>query len=725
MKRWASFVQHTVVVCLLTAAYGCAAPGKSVVAVDDSNNPLESPLSPERAAFTEGLARYGMGIGQEWNHESKQALSNFLRAAELDPANEELQFRTALALLGNGQEAEAREVMARLIKHHPHSAPSLLRAGFINRITSQPEMALDYYKRAIKADPQSAAGYEEAVTLLVRLNRKDEAIELLRQSLKTVDEPADLALVLSRLYSVNILALRDPAQAKAQAKEAIRALEPALQKTPLDGALLAHVALLYKLADDYENAIKLVARSIDLPPPDRRWRQSTITAIFKDQVEKATAATERLVEQEPTNSGYLLILGHLEELARNLDAAEDAYRRAAEANPDDMAPIIRLGLALSQRGAYEETEKLYTAALAEHPDDARLLEMLAYLEVTRNRHVEALAYFKKAATILKETGQEPAVPFFPTSYVLTCLRAQHPEEAAQLIKESIDNGSDLLDIFVRSLLREQNQDRIADGIIVLEKVAERDPRNPGVYIYLGLLQNYAKQSEAAIRSFSKAEELARDEETEGEFLTPSFYFWLGAAYEQANQVENAIKQFRNGIALKPAPNQPQEYSAYIDSLNYVAYMQAERGWNLDESLALIEEALEARPDNAAFIDTRGWIYFKLGKYAEARDDIERAANMIPDDPTITDHLGDVYEKLGVIEEATDWWTKSYTLDPSNTNVAEKLTRQHIDLAPLKERAKQPDSTGATEEDDVDILPLLVSPPAMLNEPPSEEDDSAP
>src|SRR5690606_41023281 len=66
---------------------------------------------------------------------------------------------------------------------------------------------------------------------------------------------------------------------------------------------------------------------------------------------------------------------------------------------------------------------------------------------------------------------------------------------------------------------------------------------------------------------------------------------------------------------------------------------------LERGLELVNRALEIQPDNPAYIDTRGWIYFMMGRYPEARDEIERAIALMPDDPTLTDHLVDIYEKL--------------------------------------------------------------------------------
>jgi len=114
------------------------------------------------------------------------------------------------------------------------------------------------------------------------------------------------------------------------------------------------------------------------------------------------------------------------------------------------------------------------------------------------------------------------------------------------------------------------------------------------------------------------------------------HFNLGAIYEQLKQKEDAARQFRETIRLDPD---------FADAYNYLGYMFAEDGVNLDEAEALIKKALELEPANGAFLDSLGWVYFKKGMFGDAEREIERAIKSLPDDPTILDHREKVKEKL--------------------------------------------------------------------------------
>lgn len=710
--------------CLLAVVCGCVSPRNAGTSSPDSNADIR-PLSAERAAFANSLAYYGTAVGQDWSGQDAAAFSNFLRAAELNPDNEELQSRVALALISAQRQEEARAITQRLAERRPHSEQAQLSAAFIERLTGNPEKALFYYEQAIKAAPTSAAGYLEKAAVLVRTGRSAEAIDLLKSGLKRVRDSEDMTRMAGQIYIRQVIEERDTTAATNKANEAILALEPYAQKGPRDEVLLLQMALLSKLAGNYTASLERLAQIEDLQPDDNRWRQIRVAAMFQGDAEAALPAIRQLVENDPDNPRLLLTLGHLEEQARSRDKAEDAFRRAMRADPDDLAPILRLGLLLSTEKRIDEAETLFTTALASHPGNARLLEFMAYLNVAKEKPADALNYFAQADAALKKTDTQPLSPRFAASYLLTCLQAGHPTEAAALLKASLASETPLLDIFVRILLREQTPETLEQGIAALTELSTLDPANATIFTYIGLIQSSAKNYPAAMDAFAQAQKIAQEEDTRDETLTPTFYFWYGATAERAGHFDLAIEQFEKCLALKPSADNQQEYGAYVDSLNYIAYMRAERGEDLDRGLLLINEALDALPDNAAFLDTRGWIYFMQGKYSEARDDIERAISILPNDPTLTDHLGDVYEKLGVIEEAVDWWKKSFLLDPANEKVAAKLEKQGIDLAPLREDAatqQQLSQPGADEDSDA-IHPTLDTPSLLDDYDPDFDDES--
>jgi tetratricopeptide (TPR) repeat protein len=83
--------------------------------------------------------------------------------------------------------------------------------------------------------------------------------------------------------------------------------------------------------------------------------------------------------------------------------------------------------------------------------------------------------------------------------------------------------------------------------------------------------------------------------------------------------------------------------------------------------ALESYATERQPwqpeKNSAYLDSMGWVLFKLGRYDEARKHLEEAVadKEGSDDGTIVDHLGDVYLQLNERAKAKEMWTRAKEL----------------------------------------------------------------
>jgi tetratricopeptide (TPR) repeat protein len=79
-------------------------------------------------------------------------------------------------------------------------------------------------------------------------------------------------------------------------------------------------------------------------------------------------------------------------------------------------------------------------------------------------------------------------------------------------------------------------------------------------------------------------------------------------------------------------------------LNSLSYIYAEDNVNIDEAYRLVQNALKIEPENAAYLDTLGWVLYRKGLYNESLKELGRAEALIVD-PTIYSHIAEVYLKL--------------------------------------------------------------------------------
>jgi tetratricopeptide (TPR) repeat protein len=122
---------------------------------------------------------------------------------------------------------------------------------------------------------------------------------------------------------------------------------------------------------------------------------------------------------------------------------------------------------------------------------------------------------------------------------------------------------------------------------------------------------------------------------------------LGVLQGEAGELDGAIATMQRALAIDPE---------HAGALNFVGYSWAERGERLDEAQALIERALEQRPDDGFITDSLGWLFYMRSREARAAGDaagakrwlelarakLERAHELTGGDPVISEHLGDVY-----------------------------------------------------------------------------------
>jgi len=289
-----------------------------------------------------------------------------------------------------------------------------------------------------------------------------------------------------------------------------------------------------------------------------------------------------------------------------------------------------------------------------------LRERLADIYLRTNRKELAAAQLE---AIKREFPTNPNVYF-----VLGGLAADDRrwDDAAAYFENSIRLNPDFEQAYYELAGVRVSMGRAADAITLLEKARAKFKPAFILEYYTGLARMQLKEYPAAVQALMAAEGIARDAEPAR--LNTSFLFQLGAATERAGQREKAVEYFRK--CLEQTPD-------FAEALNYLGYMWAEHGENLAEARKLIERAVKIEPDNAAFLDSLGWVLFKQGDAREALGWMEKAvAKASEPDATLHDHLGDIYAALHQTAKAQEAWRKSLTIE-NNDTIKAKLEQSQV------------------------------------------------
>ena len=198
----------------------------------------------------------------------------------------------------------------------------------------------------------------------------------------------------------------------------------------------------------------------------------------------------------------------------------------------------------------------------------------------------------------------------------------------------------------------------ADAITHLTEATRLNPKQPEPYIVLGLAYLQAEQFEKATSTF---EEGIRHHPKNADL-----HFNLGTAYDKLNRFDDVVKAMESALALDPH---------HADALNYLGYSYAERGVKVEQALSLTKQAVALKPDNGYYVDSLGWVFYKLGRFNEALIELKRAVSLVGDDPVIYEHLGEIYLKQQNVSDAKEAWLHSLELDPSNEKLSQRYREQ--------------------------------------------------
>jgi tetratricopeptide (TPR) repeat protein len=141
------------------------------------------------------------------------------------------------------------------------------------------------------------------------------------------------------------------------------------------------------------------------------------------------------------------------------------------------------------------------------------------------------------------------------------------------------------------------------------------------------------------------------------------------AAERLDRVDTLEKHLRRLMELRPD---------YAHAYNALGYTLADRNVRLDEALALIERAHALAPNDAAIIDSLGWVQYRRGNLQEARRHLERAFRLRPEGE-VGAHLGEVLWMLGERDAAREVWRQARKIEPDNEALRNTLARLKVRL----------------------------------------------
>jgi tetratricopeptide (TPR) repeat protein len=557
------------------------------------------------------------------------------------------------------------------------------QAGQFGNRSEYVNKAIEYYRQALKLDPSATYIFEELTDLYIQTGHIRDAVTEAQDMLKRQPENLDARRILGRIYTRLIGDAQQGKINQDMLKQAIAQFKEITAREAKDLESWLALGRLYHVAGDSVESEKSYKRAMEINPNSEE-ALTGLAVVYSDigDTKKAIEMLRVVTERDPSPR-TLEALAQAYDQVRDYKSAAEVLKKAIEISPDNARLKRELAQNLLLTEKFDEALQLYNQLATEDPKDSQT--QLRIAEIYRQKRD-----FSKAREALNK-AKELDSDNLDVRYEEVNLLADQgkTDEAVKILKGMLDDmvkksysaseKSNRLMLLERLSALYRSAKKYTDAMDVLGQMADLDPQNNGVKLaHASLLADMGKVDEGvaelrALRSDDRAKNRELDLATAqlyekgkrfaemaqaldaAEKLSESpqekmnVAFMRGAMYERQKKYDAAEAEFRKVLVTDPDN---------AGALNYLGYMFAEAGIKLDEAAKLVSRALEIDPQNGAYLDSLGWVYYRQNRLPEAENLLVQALQRIGKDPTVHDHLGDIYFKQGKTRDAIMQWQAS-------------------------------------------------------------------
>lgn len=533
----------------------------------------------------------------------------------LSPREREIRHDRALQHFIEGAALEAKGEYAEAILEYQEALKEEQSAAIYYTISKNYSLlgkhapAAENGSKAVRLEPHNILYHENLAAVYLNAFQQDMAIHEYEEIVKIDSNYIQGWFSLAGLY---------------QPSHPLKALEIYERLLDQEGDLwdiLFQTATLYSSLGRYDSAAAKLKRMLEIDPSNKPLRRQLAETYAKGgKLNEAITILETMVETDSSNAEVVASLADVYLDQKQFKKAIDLYQKLL--NRGLKNPEIKLRIAVGFFGMTEhdstlvpKTQTLFEELEKEIPNDWRPYWYLGAIAANQRNDSLSGSYFERVTQLAGWNG-----------------------DAWWFL------GSSLYD--------QGKYDQLLEMVNRAQKAIPKDFR---VYLLQGLALTRLERQEDAVTALEKAYELnPKDLNT---------LSTLALTYDGLHRYKDSDRIYEEALKLNPK-------SALL--LNNYSYSLAERGLQLQRALEMAKQAVAAEPDNAAYLDTYGWVLFRLENYIEAATYVEKAVATGKASAVVVEHLGDIYLKLGQKEKAIDQWKKAQQMDPKNEAIKEKI-----------------------------------------------------
>ena len=472
-------------------------------------------------------------------------------------------------------------------------------------------------------------------------------------------------------------------------EDGVKNANEAVKRDSLNLEYLNLLAEGYVILQENDSALKIFNSILKIDSHDYIAQYSIAYLIEKKNPLKALNIYENILHRSPNPVEVLSKIAFLNYSLNRVQQTANVYNQILKFQPKNNFIKTELGNLYFNLNKIDSAFIIFTELYNENKKDILFNGMLAEIYLTKKNWENAKSHLNvilNSDSLNYETRWRVATIFFGQSAIDGTLI---DETISQLKICSNISASDWRPKFFLGIAYSE-KNNLDFATAYFDSVTKVASWNLEAWSNLAYLYFQKKEYNQIIKILSNAVKIFPNES--------NIFYYLGLAYSQLNNHTDAIKNY--DVAKKLNPRNPKIFSslgfsydilkdfknsdsAYekaisldsIDatSLNNYAYSLVERNLNLEKALMMSKKSIEVDSLNASFFDTIGWIYFKLGSFNLALENINTALKLESEPNSVMiEHLGDIYFKLNKIEFALENWHKALQIEPNNVTIKNKI-----------------------------------------------------
>lgn len=529
-------------------------------------------------------------------------------------------------------------------------AKNLLVSGELLALKEQHAQAILEFQDALKLLPNEAAIYFSIAKSYRALRKSESALYYAKKAVELDSSNKWYNELLGNLY----FDVQDYDRAAEQ-------FEQFSLKDPQSSAALYQLAAAQVAGGKPREALNTYSRLLGLVglDIDVLYKKLLLQMQLKMDDEAVLTLIEMIVS-DPENLDLYQMLGELHIKLGRYDDALRAYHDLLERNPNDLRALVAFCEIYAKKkdwAGFEATvENLFVNPAFSKEDKLNI----GYLYIERAEKDSAMT--KPTEIVMLRLQKEFPNEWQPYWFLsVIYLRERNYAAAIPHLKRLTALKPDFSPAWENLGIAYLSTDEHSAAINVFKSALEKSARPSfRMKVLLGMSLAQAYRDEEAVQALSEALNAGENEDTS---TIVQAYTTLALSYERLKRYDESERSYE--MALRYEPDNAL-------ALNNLAYSYSERDKELERALEMAKIAVAKEPNNGAYLDTMGWIYFKMGNYEEAKKWIEKAVQAGRESPAVLEHLGDVYSKLGDREKAMHYYEKALRINQTSVSLRQKL-----------------------------------------------------